>query len=196
MKTNSVRVEIKKPAWMLGILMLALMPMFGWAQDGEAMPDDGPPPPPDMEKFHKEIEARKIGFLTSELELTPEEAQKFWPVYNKYEEEMDKLRDERMKAMHAARKSFDEMTDKEIETMVDEDFNSEQAMLDIKKKYHSQFKSILPIRKVAKLYHAEDMFKKKLLREIGRERRGGMHGPPPHGGGDHHEDWGPPPHKE
>jgi hypothetical protein len=37
----------------------------------------------------EQIESMKIAFLTKRLDLTPEEAKKFWPVYNQYSEELD-----------------------------------------------------------------------------------------------------------
>ena len=65
---------------------------------------DGTPPPPPPAKDNKaerqnerkeNIEAMKIGFLTKKLDLTPEEAQKFWPVYNQYSDKMKELRKRR-----------------------------------------------------------------------------------------------------
>jgi len=43
----------------------------------------------------EKIKAEKIGFISTELELSPEEAQAFWPIYNLYETEIDNIRKER-----------------------------------------------------------------------------------------------------
>ena len=53
--------------------------------------------PPMSEEKREEIESMKVAFLTKKLELTPEEAQKFWPVYNQFQGELDKIRDEQRK---------------------------------------------------------------------------------------------------
>jgi hypothetical protein len=131
-----------------------------------------PPKPGKPEKPARErVEAMKVGFITSQLELTPEEAQAFWPVYNKYSEELETLRKNRRENLAEAKKGIDELTDKELEKMVDSELAFRQAELDILKKYHPQFKQVLPLKKVAKLYRAEEEFKRKLL-EMLQERRG------------------------
>ena len=142
------------------LLLLTLVPVMAFAQK---------PQKPDK-PARERVESMKIGFLTSQLELTPEEAQAFWPVYNKYSEELETLRKNRRESMAEARKGIDELTDKELEKMVDSELAFRQAELDILKKYHPQFKQVLPLKKVAKLYRAEEEFKRKLL-EMLQERR-------------------------
>jgi hypothetical protein len=121
---------------------------------------------PAMEK----VESMKIGFLTNRLDLTPDEAKTFWPVYDQYSDELQKLRKDRRENIQDARENFDSMSDAEIGKAVDNEINFRQSELEIVKKYHPQFKKILPIRKVAKLYKAEEDFKRKLL-EILQERK-------------------------
>src|SRR4051812_43224233 len=75
-------------------------------------PPDGPgPTPQQMEK----IKTMKIGFLTERLNLSPEEAKSFWPVYNKYQDEIEVLRKAHRENLQKVRDNFDEMPDKEIE---------------------------------------------------------------------------------
>ena len=66
---------------------------------------------------------------------------------------------------------FDEMSDAELEKAVDGEIIFRNSELEILKKYHPQFKKVLPIRKVARLYKAEEDFKRRLVEMI-RERRG------------------------
>ncbi len=119
-----------------------------------------------QEGRREKIESQKVSFLTTKLNLSPEEAKAFWPVYNKYQEETHNLR----KSKHAdrinARKNFDTMSDKDLEKLVDGEIISRQAELDILKKYHAQFKQVLPIKKVALFYKAEQDFKRELLKQI------------------------------
>lgn len=120
----------------------------------------------------------KIGFLTDRLELTPEEAKTFWPVYNKYSDELEQLRKGRRENIINARENFDDMSDAELEKTVDNEILFRQNEIDLLKKYHPQFKKILPIRKVAKLYKAEEEFKRKLLEMLKERREGDRKGPP------------------
>jgi hypothetical protein len=121
------------------------------------------------------VEAMKIGFITDRLNLTSEEAKVFWPVYNQYSDELEKLRKGRRDNIINARDNFDEMSDAELEKAVDSELAFRQNEVDIIKKYHPQFKKVLPIKKVAKLYKAEEDFKRKLL-DILQERRGDRKG--------------------
>jgi hypothetical protein len=117
------------------------------------------------------IEAMKIAYLTKKLNLTSEEAQKFWPVFNQFSAELDAVKSNRRKTIRNAKEDFNQLSDKDVEKVVDGDLVFRQQELDIVKKYHNQFKQVLPIKKVAMLYRAEDDFKKELLEKI-KERRG------------------------
>jgi len=132
----------------------------------------------DRKPAQERVESMKIGFITDRLDLSPEEAKTFWPVYNNYSDELAKLRKGRRENIFNARENFDEMSDADIEKTVDNEIIFRQNELEIMKKYHPQFKKILPIRKVAKLYKAEEDFKRKLL-EMLQERREDRQGPPP-----------------
>ncbi len=112
------------------------------------------------------IEAMKAAFITQKLNLTPEEAQTFWPVYNQYADKLKELRQKHRQDRKAAKENFDEMTDKEVEQVVDNEIVFRQKELDLQKEYHSKFKSILPVKKVAKLYAAEEQFKRVLLEKL------------------------------
>lgn len=148
----------------------------------------GPPPPPappDPPKKEK-MEAMRIAFLTQKLDLSPEEAQKFWPVYNEFQKKREEIHKKRREEVKSAKENFDSLSDKQVEKIVDDEMAFRQKNLDLEKEYHSKFKSVLPIKKVAKLYHAEDMFARHLLdqiSEMGKEggrggKRKGMNAPP------------------
>lgn len=156
------------------ILVMALIAMtsLSMAQPGR-MRKDG--------DRKEEIEAMKVGFLTRRLNLSPEEAKTFWPVYNQFQNELDKIRENRRNEVKDAKKDFMDMNDKDVEKIVDNEIAFRQNELDIMKKYHAQFKQVLPIKKVAILYRTEEDFKRELLKRI-QEKRGGMgdrKGPPP-----------------
>lgn len=129
-------------------------------------PGEGPPRP-----ARERVEAMKVGFLTQRLNLTSEEAKVFWPVYNKYQDELEVLRKSRRENLVNAKMNFDEMPEKDVEKAVDSELGFRQHELDLLKKYHSQFKQVLPIKKVAKLYRAEEDFKRELLDRIKENRQ-------------------------
>ena len=98
------------------------------------------------EKFR----AEKVSFLTAKLDLTPEEAQNFWPVYNKMET----------------------MSDKEIIKLTREFAQKMDEEGTLATKYNEQFLKILPPQKVLKLYKAEGEFRMYMFRKY-RDQRGG-----------------------
>ena len=129
------------------------------------------PPPRGKMPPREKVEALKIGFLTQRLNLTPEEAKNFWPIYNKFQDELEKVRRQRRETFRNPDETFEDMSDSEIDKLVDEEIAQRQMELDIFKKYHPQFKQVLPVRKVALLYKSEEDFKRKLLEMI-KERKG------------------------
>lgn len=131
--------------------------------------------PPRGGKMDDKIKSMKIAFITDRLNLTPEESQKFWPVYNQFESEMKTLRPNRKDGPP----DIDSMNDKEVEQFIDEDIARKQKEVDVMKKYLVQFKEILPIRKVADLIGAQEAFKLELLQLLQeRKRNGDKPGPP------------------
>lgn len=117
--------------------------------------------PGDPSKYER-IEALNAEFLTKSLDLNKEEAQSFWPVYNTYRGEMNKLFRER----HAARKRAKEQgTPSAVDGL-----NFETRMLETKKRYLTQFYQVLPKNKADRVYPAEREFREHLINQL-KERR-------------------------
>lgn len=117
-------------------------------------------PDKNKQSMMKKIEALKVEFLTSKLDLSPSEAQQFWPVYNVYQKEIGSIFKERHKAKEAHKKTgtpFD-------------DLNYESRILEVKKKYKKDFQNVLPKEKVEALYNAEREFREELINNL-RKRR-------------------------
>lgn len=105
----------------------------------------------DDQKDGGRLQAYKIAFLTKKLNLSPEEAQRFWPVYNKYEEELKVARIENRQNKAS-----------EIVT--------EEKILNIRKKYNGEFAKALSTEKVNTLFRSEREFGNIVQREL-MERR-------------------------
>ena len=114
--------------------------------------------------------ANKIAFLSDKLQLTPTEAQKFWPVYN----EFDRLRWEAQRSRHELENkvltSKEPLSDKEIIQLTRDYSGSMQKESNLLVKYNEEFLKILPPIKVLTLYQAESawmMFQLNRFRERG-----------------------------
>ncbi len=121
------------------------------------------------------VDALRISFITKELDLSPEEAQQFWPVYNEFREKLEQIRQERDASVPKGPQAMNNLSDNQIEKAMEKMFALEQQELDLKRSYHERFLAILPVRKVGRLHMAEQRFKLLLLNELKkrRERNGG-----------------------
>lgn len=126
----------------------------------------GTPPAKNNQENREKIEAMKVSYLTEKLSLTPEEAQKFWPVYNKYKAEMKEIRKANRTSYGEGKPNIETMSEKELTAYTEQRFITEQKILDVKKKYDAEFKKVLPIKKVALLYASEEQFKRELLKQM------------------------------
>ncbi len=124
-----------------------------------------------QEKRREEIESFRVAYFTRQLNLTSEEAKKFWPVYNEMQNEIQKLQKERRNRHRDLRDNQDNISDAELEKSIDDEMASRQKELDIEKKYHERFKQILSMKKLALYYRAQEGFKRELLRKLQDQRR-------------------------
>ena len=119
----------------------------------------------------EKIEAQKVAYITNALSLTSAEAQQFWPIYNDYSDKSEELQKNFRKTnIEDKEVNLETISDKEAMDMADDQIIQAQKILDLRKKYHIEFKKVLPAKKLLKLYQAERDFKKYLLKEI-KERR-------------------------
>ena len=121
----------------------------------------------------QDLEAIRVGYITKKLSLTPDEAKLFWPVYDAYRAEMKVVRGDMRETVQTAREDFDVMTDQEVENAVNKMLENRRKELDITLRYHEQFKKVLNIRKIAKLYKAEHEFTQILLQRLQERQQGG-----------------------
>lgn len=128
-----------------------------FAQDGER-----------MHRGNERIKSLRIAFLTEKLELTPEESEKFWPIYREMSAKLRALKkDERIKATELI-----EMTDQEAEAFIKNHFEVEEKVLSTKKEYVEKLRAAIPPRKIAMLEPLEKRFKQRLLNRVRKGKRG------------------------
>ena len=118
------------------------------------------------------IKAMRVGFITEMLDLTPEEAQQFWPVYNEYESEKRNLRKSHREIMRSG-KNIEELSDSEVESMINAYLAYEENQLALNKQLVTDLRNVIPAKKIAKLIKAEKAFKEKIVDLLGQRGRGG-----------------------
>ncbi|MBU0764209.1 MAG: hypothetical protein KJ607_05175 [Bacteroidetes bacterium] len=151
-------------------VLLLLLTSFTYAQDEELCP---------MHERYEKLKARKVAVITERLDLSVEEAQNFWPVYNEYEAKRDKLNAEKREAFKKYKNATGELEEKTLEELSDLMVQIEVDEANLRKEYHEKYKKVLPVKKVVELYHTEQQFKRDLLKEMRCLRgEGPHHGPP------------------
>lgn len=115
-------------------------------------------------KHREQIKAQKIAFLTNKLNLTVQEAQNFWPIYNEFERKKEELHENQKKLYAQFEKET--LNDAELLDLADKYIELEVSEAKLLAEYHNKFKKVLPIRKVVILYNSDRMFKKELLRQL------------------------------
>ncbi len=118
------------------------------------------------------IASYRIAFFTRRLDLTPTEAEKFWPVYNDYESRKNKLQQERAVLLRYINQNERNMSEAELLESADRlvTFPVEEAALTLE--LHEKLKAILPPVKVLRVYQTEQMFRNQLLNDLRNVRRG------------------------
>jgi len=120
------------------------------------------------------IKSLKIAFISQKLALTSVEAEKFWPVYNKYDDKIMALKEAQMKLRVGKKNSTDEDALKKIEEA--EAIESEVMLL--KKKMRAELIPIITAEKVVTLERLEHEFHRKILEKL-KSRKGNRPPPPP-----------------
>lgn len=118
---------MKKVILILSVLLCSISLAFAQDQPGD-----------DLTKQEK-IQSLYVAYVTQQLQLTPDEAQKFWPLHTQFENELK-----------AVNKDLSELP-------------KQQARLDIKKKYQENFSKIIGANRCERFYRMGDEFRRKLL---------------------------------
>lgn len=103
--------------------------------------------PGDDAKRQEKIKALYVAYITQELQLSPDEAQKFWPVHAQFENELKGVKQDLP------------------------ELDKQQAVLNIKKRYQENFNKILGANRCERFFRMDGEFKRKLLERIRNKRQ-------------------------
>ena len=142
------------------VITLLLFSVGGRAQESRA------------QRFER-IEAEKIAYITKELNLTPAEAQKFFPVYNQYFEEISTLKRQRRNNHNKTASGF------QHQQLPASGFNPsnrdvlafDAKELEVKKMYRKRFAELIGSARASRFFEVEEEFRNYLLQELQHRRR-------------------------
>lgn len=119
------------------------------------------------EKYRTE----KVAFLTTSLELTPDEAQRFWPVYNQFEKERWEIQKQRKDMEEKVQDAEASMPEAKIKQLTRDFADNMKREADMLAGYNEKFLEVLPAHKVLKLYKSENEFRMYMIKKYRDKRK-------------------------
>lgn len=120
-----------------------------------------------MKDKKEQIKALKVAFLTTELDLTTREAEKFWPIYNTFDDNQFEIRHQKMRAFknRMNNSALDGMSEKEANALLSQMESADEELFLLRKKFTKNLREVLPAVKIIKLRKSEEDFNRKLLHQ-------------------------------
>ena len=120
-----------------------------------------------------QVKALKVAFITTELSLTTAESEKFWPIYNKFDDGQFALRQEKLEAFNRRmdEEQLNDLSDKEASDLLRQLDSAEDELHLLRKKLTADLKPVIGPLKILKLKKAESDFNRKLLKQYRQGRK-------------------------
>ena len=116
----------------------------------------------------QKIQNAKIAVLTEKLDLIPQQAENFWPIYNQYDREREGLR-RKSRVFHD--KNIEAMTEQQLREGLNMRYKIREEELNLEKQYMEKFLSVISIRQLAILNRSEREFMEVLLKKLDAQRQ-------------------------
>ena len=165
-----------RTAWfvVVGCCLLALVAATrsAWAQQPAPQASEPQLQAEAMEEIQLSREligVERQALVTKAMDLTPEEMQRFWPLYREYRVEMGKVGDRLVTLIAAYADNYESLTDETADKLLSEFVAIEKERARLKAKYLPRFKKVMPARKVARFYQLENKLDVTILAELAQE---------------------------
>ena len=125
------------------------------------------------QQFRQKIYLLKNSHITNSLNLTPQEAEKFWPIYNLYSDKIHELKFElegNLDKKLLKNGDLNTVSDSEAENYLNNSLKIEQEIVTQKIKMKNELAKIISAKKIILLQKAEKDFNRKMLQEYGRRK--------------------------
>lgn len=147
------------------LVMLAVL-LAGWMAFGTLQALAQTTSSGDMQILREKLQADKKLLVSANMELTPAEAKGFWPVYQKYQDELFLLRMRTLKLIDAYATAYDTMNDKTAGKLLQEYMTIESLRMKLRETYLPKFSKVLPTTKVVRYFQIENKINAVLAYEL------------------------------
>jgi len=136
----------------VGAMLLAAVPVCA-QNSAQNVPGAGAPPSSasnnDIQMLRENIQAQRKQITAANMPLTPDEATKFWPIYDQYRMEASKNGDERWALIQDYAKNYQTMTDAQAQDYIKREAANEQKVIALRMKYVPIFEKVISPKKTA-----------------------------------------------
>jgi hypothetical protein len=113
-----------------------------------------------VDLLRKDLKKNKVAILTEMMELGPEEASNFWPVYNEYDKALTKLADERVALIRMYAENYASLTDQKVTEIALGMLDLEGQRNELKKEYFQKISQALSAKVAARFLQIENQIEK------------------------------------
>ena len=152
-----------KKIFIIGLYVLSASFAFGQDQT-----ENDPATQSQDPKVQEKIKNLRIAYISDKLGLTPEQAEKFWPVYRGFSDERKQLRMEFAKSRKEVNAQNPTQQDQEL--MVKQGLELKQKELDLEKDYSGRLMKIITAQQMLNLRKAEGDFQRMILQQVQQRR--------------------------
>ena len=111
----------------------------------------------EIELLRSDLKAGKVDIVKDALHVSGAKADAFWPIYRKYQLDLDRIGDKRIALIKDFAAHFDSMTDAKAKSLVNQALNLQSERTNLLKKYYPQFEKALGATDAAKLVQVEHL---------------------------------------
>ena len=123
------------------------------------------------QRGRERIKSLKVAFITERLNLSTEEAQVFWPLYNEHEANIEAIKRRERREIRSQLQDFDYLSEAEADKLLGKMIDLETEKHRLNAAYIKRMSDVISPKKTFMLIRAEDDFKKRLLKEIQQRRK-------------------------
>lgn len=119
------------------------------ASDASAVPDQ------ELDLFRKDVRSMKKQIIALNMNLTDDEAVKFWPVYDKYTADLTTLYDRKYALLQSYAANYDTLTSEQADNYVTGRGEVEEAVMKLRLKYYPLFRQVLSGKSTALFFQMD-----------------------------------------
>jgi len=119
----------------------------------------------------EEYKSKKIAYITTTMNLTPEEAQVFWPIYNENSAKKDEMLVSMREYRGALTDKYDELTEEQAKEAIVYFQEHMKEMNALVIENQNKYLEVLPAKKVLLLMKAEKDFRRQMLKKLGKGKK-------------------------